>query len=59
MSNSSLWVLTHPDLRRSARIHAFMEFFATRLVAARATLIGKPAPKTARAKPATRKRARR
>ena len=59
MSNSSLWVLTHPDLRRSARIHAFMEFFATRLVAAREVLIGKRAPATARPKAATRKRARR
>jgi DNA-binding transcriptional LysR family regulator len=59
MANSSLWVLTHPDLRRSARIHAFMEFFATRLVAARAALIGKPAPTSARAKAAIGKRARR
>lgn len=42
MSNSSLWVLTHPDLRRSARIHAFMEFFATRLMATNKALIGKP-----------------
>ena len=50
MSGSSLWVLTHPDLRRSARIHAFMEFFSTRLVATSKALIGKPAPTTARPK---------
>jgi DNA-binding transcriptional LysR family regulator len=48
LPNSSLWVLTHPDLRRSARIHAFMEFFATRLVATRAALIGKPAARNVR-----------
>jgi DNA-binding transcriptional LysR family regulator len=59
MSGSSLWVLTHPDLRRSARVHAFMEFFSTRLVATSKALIGKPAPTTARPKAAKRKRARR
>lgn len=26
-----LWVLTHPDLRRSARVRAFLNFFGTRL----------------------------
>ena len=24
--NSTVWVLTHPDIRRSARVHAFFEF---------------------------------
>ena len=59
MSKSSLWVLTHPDLRRSARIHAFMEFFAARLVAASEALIGKPATIAARPGATTGKRARR
>ncbi|WP_052262014.1 LysR family transcriptional regulator [Leisingera sp. ANG-M1] len=26
--NSSLWMLAHPDIRRSARVHAFFEFAA-------------------------------
>ncbi len=58
MSRSSLWVLTHPDLRRSARIHAFMEFFSTRLVASSKAFIGKPTPTTARPKAAKRIRER-
>lgn len=28
-----LWVLTHPDLRKSARVRAFLQFFGTRLAA--------------------------
>ncbi len=35
-----IWVLTHPDLRRSARIRAFLQFFATRLAAIEPELIG-------------------
>ncbi|MDP3295673.1 MAG: LysR family transcriptional regulator [Nevskia sp.] len=36
-----LWVLTHPDLRKSARVRAFLQFFGTRLAALDETVIGK------------------
>lgn len=35
-----LWVLTHPDLRRSARVRAFLQFFGTRIAALPANLLG-------------------
>ena len=34
------WVLTHPDLRRSARVRAFLQFFGTRLAALPPELLG-------------------
>jgi DNA-binding transcriptional LysR family regulator len=34
------WVLTHPDLRRSARVRAFLQFFGTRLSAMEHRLLG-------------------
>jgi DNA-binding transcriptional LysR family regulator len=37
---TDIWVLTHPDLRRSARIRAFLQFFATRLAAIEPELMG-------------------
>lgn len=40
LMNIDIWVLTHPDLRRSARIRAFLQFFATRLVAIEPELMG-------------------
>jgi DNA-binding transcriptional LysR family regulator len=40
--NADVWVLTHPDLRRSARIRAFMQFFAARLAAIEPELMGRP-----------------
>ena len=41
VSDVDLWVLTHPDLRRSARVRAFLQFFGTRLTAMEAELMGK------------------
>jgi DNA-binding transcriptional LysR family regulator len=42
-----IWVLTHPDLRRSARIRTFLRFFAARLIAVSALLTGEaPGKKT-------------
>jgi DNA-binding transcriptional LysR family regulator len=38
----AVWVLTHPDLRRSARVRAFLQFFGTRLAAAENELSGLP-----------------
>jgi hypothetical protein len=32
---SALWLLTHPDLRRVARVRAFLDFMAPRLSAQR------------------------
>lgn len=37
-----IWVLTHPDLRKSARIRACLQFFGTRLAADSARLLGAP-----------------
>lgn len=37
---SALWLLTHPDLRRAARIKAFIEFMATALRRKRGLLAG-------------------
>jgi DNA-binding transcriptional LysR family regulator len=36
-----LWVLTHPDLRKSARIRAGLQFFGSRLSACRSKLLGR------------------
>jgi len=37
-------VLTHPDLRKSARVRAFLQFFGTRLAALdRGLMMGMPA----------------
>jgi DNA-binding transcriptional LysR family regulator len=38
---SALWILTHNDLRRTARVRAVMDFFATALTAERALLEGR------------------
>lgn len=38
-----IWVLTHPDLRKSARVRAFMQFFGARLLAIEPQLLGRPA----------------
>ena len=42
MTDVSLWVLTHPDLRRSARVRAFLQFFGTRLAGMEAEIAGRP-----------------
>lgn len=39
---SKVWVLTHPDLRKSARIRACLQFFGSRLDLDKAKLLGKP-----------------
>jgi DNA-binding transcriptional LysR family regulator len=54
-----LWVLTHPDLRRSARVRAFLQFFGTRLQRAADQLSGLPDPSSAAAEgPSSRKQRR-
>ncbi len=40
---SALWLITHPDLRRSARVRAFLDFAGPRLAALRDRLEGGPA----------------
>jgi DNA-binding transcriptional LysR family regulator len=40
MMKADVWVLTHPDLRRSARIRAFLTFFGTRLAKIEPELMG-------------------
>ncbi len=42
-TTGELWVLTHPDLRRAARIHAFMEHLADGVRAMRETIESGPA----------------
>jgi DNA-binding transcriptional LysR family regulator len=37
-----IWLLTHPDLRRSARVRACLQFFGSRLAAESARLLGAP-----------------
>jgi len=39
-----IWLLTHPDLRRSARVRACLQFFGARLAAESARLLGRPEP---------------
>ncbi len=39
-SGFDFWVLTHPDLRKSARVRAFLQFFGTRLAALDETVMG-------------------
>jgi DNA-binding transcriptional LysR family regulator len=43
-TEAQMWVLTHPDLRRSARVRACLQFFGSRLAADSAKFIGKPDP---------------
>ncbi|TXM64469.1 LysR family transcriptional regulator [Methylobacterium sp. WL120] len=40
----SLWMLTHPDLRHSVRVRAFMDFVGDAVVALRPMLEGRPLP---------------
>lgn len=40
---SGLWLLTHEDLRHTARVRAFMDFMARRIADERGRLEGKPA----------------
>jgi DNA-binding transcriptional LysR family regulator len=44
-----IWMLTHPDLRRSARVRACLQFFGTRLAAQSARLLGRPEAEAAAA----------
>jgi DNA-binding transcriptional LysR family regulator len=39
---SSLWLLTHPDLKRVTRIRAFLDFTAAALTARRRVFEGRP-----------------
>lgn len=41
-TEAEVWVLTHPDLRKSARIRACLQFFGTRLAASADRLLGRP-----------------
>lgn len=41
LTNFHFWVLTHPDLRRSARVRAFLQFFGTRLAAMGPEVMGR------------------
>lgn len=43
---SSLWLLTHPDLRRVARVRAFLDFVAAAMTAQRRTFEGRSRSKT-------------
>lgn len=40
-ANYGLWVLTHPDLKKAARVRAFLDFFGTELSKRRDILEGK------------------
>lgn len=40
---AALWLITHPDLRRSARVRAFLDFMGDRLVSLRGRLEAEPA----------------
>lgn len=42
-TDTGLWVLTHPDLKRAARVRAFLEFFGNELAKRRRTIEGEPA----------------
>jgi len=44
-----MWLVTHADMRRSARIRAVYDFLVAALVADQALMIGKPAHKPAKA----------
>lgn len=39
-SDTGLWVLTHPDLKKAARVRAFLEFFGTELAKKRRLIEG-------------------
>lgn len=39
-----LWILTHPDLRRSARVRAFLQFFGSKFGMLEHRLLGLPTP---------------
>lgn len=41
VTNAQVWVLTHPDLRKSARIRACLQFFGARLSAMSDRLLGR------------------
>ncbi|WP_420464910.1 LysR family transcriptional regulator [Panacagrimonas sp.] len=56
-TNMHLWVLAHPDLRRSARVRAFLKFFGERLLDERDRILG-VALKDQAASPRVRKPAR-
>ncbi|MCA0401736.1 MAG: LysR family transcriptional regulator [Proteobacteria bacterium] len=42
-SDTGLWVLTHPDLKKAARVRAFLDFFGTELARKRKQVEGEPA----------------
>ncbi len=39
-SDTGLWVLTHPDLKKAARVRAFLDFFGTELTRRRRLVEG-------------------
>lgn len=42
-SDTGLWVLTHPDLKKAARVRAFLDFFGGELAKKRKLIEGEPA----------------
>jgi DNA-binding transcriptional LysR family regulator len=52
---SALWLLTHEDLKRTARIRAVTDFLATALVSERALLVGKRPANAHRVKPPSKR----
>lgn len=48
--DAALWVLLHPDLKRTARIRAFVDFIVPALARLRPLLEGRAAPRRPRAK---------
>lgn len=42
-SDTGLWVLTHPDLKKAARVRAFLDFFGAELARKRKQVEGEPA----------------
>lgn len=44
--SDELWLLTHPDLRKSGRVHAFLEFCAASIARQRAVIEGRSGDRT-------------
>ena len=40
----ALWLLTHPDLRKSGRVHTFLDYCATMLARRRSFIEGRSSP---------------
>lgn len=44
--SDELWLLTHPDLRKSGRVHAFLEFCAASIIRQRSIIEGRSGDRT-------------